>query len=123
MARILIVDDAEFMRMTIKEILEKKGHEVVGETDNLETTLELYKKNKPDLVTMDILMKESGVEIIKALKEIDKQVKIIVISVINEQETEVVDAIKAGAEGFVEKPVKKEVLISEVDRVLNLQMK
>ena len=118
MARILICDDAAFMRMTIREALEQGGHEVVGEAEDSGQLLELYKKEMPDLVTMDILMKTSGVEGIKRLKRIHPEAKIIVVSVLTEQEAEVVDAVRAGAQGIVTKPIKREALLSEIGRVL-----
>ena len=118
MARILICDDAIFMRATIRDFLEKGGHEVVGDSESPEQALELYKKLKLDLVTMDILMETSGVEGIKALKGYDPAAKIIIITVLSSQEGEVVEAVKAGAEGLVLKPIKKEALLEEVARVI-----
>ena len=71
MARVLIVDDAAFMRMMIKDILEKNGFEVVGEASNGIKGVELYKTEKPDIVTMDITMPEmDGIEAVKAIKSI-----------------------------------------------------
>ncbi|MDP6686173.1 MAG: response regulator [Candidatus Omnitrophota bacterium] len=119
MARILICDDAVFMRMTIRDILKGAGHEVVGEAEGVEEAAGLYKKLKPDLVTMDILMKQPGVKGVEKIKEINPKAKIIIVSVLNEQEAEVVDAVRAGADGIVTKPIKREVLIGEVERVLN----
>lgn len=117
MARILICDDAVFMRMTIKETLTKAGHEVVAEAEDTEQALDMYKKVMPDVVTMDILMKDSGVDGIKKIKEFDPKAKIIVVSVLSQQEAEVVAAVRAGAEGIVTKPIKREVLVAEVERV------
>ncbi len=119
MARILICDDAVFMRMTIREALKGAGHEIVGEAESGDEAFQMYKKLKPDLVTMDLLMKTSGVNGVKKIKEIDPQAKIIIVSVLNEQEAEVVEAVRAGAQGIVTKPIKRDVLLAEVDRVLN----
>lgn len=118
MAKILICDDAVFMRMTIREALEGAGHEIIGEAENAEEAFVMYKKHKPDLVTMDLLMKDSGVTGVKKIKEIDPNAKIIIVSVLNEQESEVVEAIRAGAAGIVAKPIKRDVLETEVKRVL-----
>jgi two-component system chemotaxis response regulator CheY len=118
MARVLVCDDAVFMRMTIRETLEKAGHEIVAEADNPEEAARLFERLKPDIVTMDLLMKTPGVEGIKKIIGIDTLAKIIIVSVLGEQEGEVVDAIRAGALGIVSKPVKREMLVAEVARVL-----
>ena len=121
MARILICDDAVFMRMTIKETLEDAGHEVVVEAGDADEAVRMYKKYKPDVVTMDILMKHSGIEAIKNIIALDPSARIIVVTVLTEQEGEVVEAVKMGALGIVTKPIKKEVLVSEVNRVLEIK--
>lgn len=118
MARILICDDAVFMRMTIKEALENAGHEIVGEASNVEDAVALYKKLRPDIVTMDMLMKAPGTIAVKEIMKFDPKAKIIIISVFNEKDGEVVDAIHAGAKGIISKPIKRDVLIAEVNRVL-----
>lgn len=118
MARILICDDAAFMRMTIRETLEKAGHEIIGEAEDGNSAIEIYKKSKPDLVTMDILMKTSGVEAVKKLKDLDPNAKIVMVSILDEQEAEVIEAVRSGAEGIVTKPIKREMLTAEVNRVL-----
>ena len=118
MARILICDDAEFMRKTIREALEHVGHEVVAEAEDIDDAAEKYKALKPDIVTMDIIMKHSGVDGVKKIRAMDPKAKIIVISVFQEEEGEIVEAIRAGAMGLLSKPIKRELLIEEVDRVL-----
>lgn len=76
MAKVLIVDDAAFMRMMIKDILEKNGFEVVGEANNGLKAVELYKKEQPDVVTMDITMPDmDGIEAVKAIREFDAAAK------------------------------------------------
>lgn len=120
MARILICDDAIFMRMTIREAMERAGHTVVGEAEDPDSAYLLYIKEKPDLVTMDLLMKTSGVEGIKKICEYDPKARIIIVSVLNDQEMEVAAGIKAGAKGFVAKPIRREILVAEMDRVLAL---
>lgn len=118
MARILVCDDAVFMRMTIREALQDAGHSVVGEAESVDGAVDLYIKEKPDLVTMDILMKDSGVSAVRQIIDLDPKARIIIVSVLNEQEEEVVEAIRSGALGIVTKPIKRELLIAEVDRVL-----
>lgn len=78
MARVLIVDDAAFMRMMIKDILEKNDFEIVGEANNGIVAVDLYKKEKPDVVTMDITMPDmDGIEAVKQIKAFDPDAKVI----------------------------------------------
>ena len=121
MARILICDDVMFMWMTIREALEAGGHEIAAEAEGPDDAVSLYKKLKPDIVTMDLLMNKSGVYAVKKIISIDPMAKIIIITVLAEQEGEAVEAIRAGALGIVSKPIKREVLVAEVERVLNLK--
>lgn len=120
MAKILVCDDALFMRMTIKDTLEAAGHHVVGEAKNVKESIKLFKELKPDLVTMDMLMDRSGTEAIKNIIKVNPKAKIVIVSVLNNQESEVVDAVKHGAQGLVTKPIKRESLVAEVERVLEL---
>ena len=121
MARILICDDAVFMRMTIKETLERAGHEIVGEAADADEGVVLYKKLKPDAVTMDMVMKTPGVEAVKRIMKFDPKAKIVICSVLNAQESDVVEAVKSGALGIVAKPIKREVLVAEINRVLGIE--
>ena len=118
MAKVLIVDDAAFMRMMIKDILEKGGFEIVGEANNGLKAVELFKKEKPDVVTMDITMPDmDGIEAVKAIKEFDPAAKIIMCSAMGQQ-TMVMDAIKAGAKDFIVKPFQPDRVIEAVTKVL-----
>ncbi|SHF90253.1 response regulator [Ornithinibacillus halophilus] len=104
MARIVITDDAAFMRMQLKDILTKMGHEVVGEAENGLVSVNMVKELQPDLVTMDITMPEmNGVEAVKEIKKIAPNVKIVMCSAMGQQAM-VVDAIQAGANDFIVKP-------------------
>lgn len=95
--KILIVDDAAFMRMMIKDILVKNGFEVVGEAADGLQAVEKYKETMPDLVTMDITMPEmDGITALKEIKKINSQAKIIMCSAMGQQAM-VIDAIQAGA--------------------------
>lgn len=115
MKKVLIVDDASFMRMTIKMMLEKEGYEIVGEAENGEVAVERYKELSPDIVTMDITMPEmNGIEALKAIKQIDKNACVIMVSAMG-QESMVKEAILSGAKNFVVKPFKKETIL----KVLN----
>ena len=95
MAKILICDDAVFMRKMIRDTLEKAGHQVVAEAEDAGEAERAYLAHRPELVTMDLLMRRSGVEGVQRLKKINPQVKIVIVSVLDAQQAEVVDAIRA----------------------------
>jgi len=117
-AKILIVDDARFMRMLLKDILVKAGYDVIGEAANGKEAIELYKKLKPDLVTMDIIMPDmSGVDVVRELKKIDPNVKVIMVTAIGQQAL-VEEAIEAGAKDYIVKPFQSSRVIEAVERVL-----
>ncbi|MBX6394178.1 MAG: response regulator [Alicyclobacillaceae bacterium] len=116
--RILIVDDAAFMRMMIKEILTKHGYEVVGEAVNGVQAVEKYQELKPDLVTLDITMPEmDGIEALKRIRQIDPQAKVIMCSAMGQQAM-VIDAIQAGAKDFIVKPFQADRVIEAVRKTL-----
>lgn len=118
MAKVLIVDDAAFMRMMIKDILEKNGFEVVGEASNGVKAVELYKKEKPDIVTMDITMPDmDGIEAVKQIKAFDPAAKVIMCSAMGQQGM-VMDAIKAGAKDFIVKPFQADRVLDAIRKVL-----
>ncbi len=117
MKRVLITDDAMFMRLSLKSILEKNGFEVVGEAENGEVAIEKYKLLKPDIVTLDITMPiMDGVETLKHIKAFDKNAKIIMISAMG-QEKIVRDAVMAGAIGFVIKPFNEETIVKAFSKL------
>ncbi len=116
--RVMIVDDAVFMRMMVKDILEKNGFEVIAEAENGAVAVEKYKANRPDLVTMDITMPEmNGIEALKEIKKHDATAKIIMCSAMGQQAM-VMDAIKAGAADFIVKPFNAERILESVGKVL-----
>ena len=118
MTRVLIVDDAAFMRMMIKDILEKNGFEVVGEASNGIKAVELYKKDKPDIVTMDITMPDmDGIQAVKAIKEFDPTAKVIMCSAMGQQ-TMVMDAIRAGARDFIVKPFQADRVLEAIKKAI-----
>lgn len=117
MKKVLIVDDAAFMRMTIKMTLERHGYEVVGEAENGRKAIEKYIETKPDIVTMDITMPEvSGIEALKVIKKMDPNASVVMISAMG-QEILVKEAILAGAKSFVVKPFEEEILLKAVDKL------
>lgn len=118
MARVLIVDDAAFMRMMLKDILEKNGFEIVGEASNGLKAVEIYKAEKPDVVTMDITMPDmDGIEAVKEIKSFDPAAKVIMCSAMGQQ-TMVMDAIRAGAKDFIVKPFQADRVIDAIRKVL-----
>lgn len=103
--RILIVDDAAFMRMTLRKMLEEFGHEIVGEAVDGNDAVEKYKELRPDLVTMDITMpNKDGITATREIKEFDPKAKVLISSAMG-QESMVKDAIIAGASDFIVKPI------------------
>ncbi|HHW92046.1 MAG TPA: response regulator [Firmicutes bacterium] len=116
--KILVVDDAAFMRMMLKDILTKNDFEVVGEAEDGNKALEKYKELQPDLVTMDITMPEmDGIEAVKRIKGIDPEARIIMCSAMGQQAM-VIDAIQAGALDFIVKPFQPERVIEAVRKAL-----
>ena len=118
MAKVLIVDDAAFMRMMIKDILEKNNFDIVGEASNGLIAVDLYKKEKPDVVTMDITMPDmDGIEAVKAIREFDPNAKIIMCSAMGQQSM-VMDAIKAGAKDFIVKPFQPDRVLEAIKKAI-----
>lgn len=116
--KILIVDDAAFMRMMIKDILSKNGFEVVGEAENGARAVEKYRELLPDLVIMDITMPEvDGIEAVKEIKKINGECKIIMCSAMGQQAM-VIESIQAGARDFIVKPFQAERVVEAVKKVL-----
>lgn len=105
MLNILVVDDSLIMRRNITKIIESLGHRVVGEAKDGLEAITLYMRLKPDLVTMDITMPEmDGIDAVKELKKIDKDTKVIMVTS-HGQEDMVITAIRAGASGYLLKPI------------------
>ncbi|MGC5324110.1 response regulator [Brevibacillus sp. SYSU BS000544] len=116
--KVLIVDDAAFMRMMIKEILSKNGYTVVGEASDGAQAVEKYKELGPDLVTMDITMPEmDGITALKEIKKIDPSARIIMCSAMGQQAM-VIDAIQAGAKDFIVKPFQADRVIEAIKKTL-----
>lgn len=116
--KVLIVDDAAFMRMMIKDILAKNGFEVVGEAADGVQAIEKYKELTPDLVTMDITMPEmDGIAALKEIKSIDPNSIVIMCSAMGQQAM-VIDAIQAGAKDFIVKPFQAERVLEAINKAL-----
>lgn len=118
MARILIVDDAKFIRLTLTNILEKENHQVIGEAENGEEAVQLYEKLNPDLVFMDITMPVmNGVEATKKIINQDPNAVIIMCSAMGQHKV-VVSAIEAGAKDFIVKPFDENRVLETVQQFI-----
>jgi two-component system chemotaxis response regulator CheY len=117
-ARVLIADDASFMRQMIREIIEPEGYEVVGEaTDGMEAVAQ-FDELHPELVTMDIVMpKRSGIDAVKEIIQNHPSARIVMCSALG-QETLVMEALQAGAKDFIVKPFKPDSVLSTLEKVL-----
>ena len=115
---ILIVDDAAFMRMMLRDILVAKGYEIVGEAENGIEAGILYRKLRPDLVLMDITMPEmDGIRAVNEILRADPQAKIVMVSAMGQQAM-VIQSIKAGAIDFVVKPFHSDRVADAVSKAL-----
>lgn len=119
MARVLIVDDAKFMRTLVKDALTAVGHEIIGEAENGNQAIQLYKELKPDLVTMDITMREKdGLEAAADILRMDTTARIIMVTALG-QEDLLARAIKMGVKDFVVKPFPPERLQQAAQKALS----
>ena len=117
MSKVLIVDDAAFMRISIKNMLTKNGYEIVGEAENGAIGVQMYKELHPDIVTMDITMPEmSGLDALKEIVKADPQAKVVMVSAMG-QEAMVREAIVSGAKGFIVKPFKEEGILAAIKKL------
>lgn len=115
---ILIVDDAAFMRMMIKDILSKNGYNVAAEAENGKIAVDKYNEVKPDLVLMDITMPEmDGIQALKAIKGVDANAQVIMCSAMGQQAM-VIEAIQSGAKDFIVKPFQADRVLEAVKKVI-----
>ena len=116
--RVLIVDDAAFMRIMLKDILSKNGYEIVGEAENGVKAVSLFQEVKPDVVTMNITMPEmDGITAVKEIKAYDPDAKVIMCSAMGQQAT-VIEAIQAGACDFIVKPFQADRVLEAVRKAV-----
>ncbi len=116
--KVLIVDDAAFMRMMVKDILTKNGYDVVGEAENGAVAITKYKELIPDLVIMDITMPEvDGIQAVKEIRKVNADSKIIMCSAMGQQAM-VIESIQAGARDFIVKPFQAERVVEAVKKVI-----
>ena len=112
MKKILVVDDAAFMRVSIKNMLSKNDYEIVGEAENGKIAVQKYQELNPDIVTMDITMPEmDGLASLNEILSINPAANVVMVSAMG-QESMVREAVLAGAKGFIVKPFKEDVILS-----------
>ncbi len=117
MAKILVVDDAEFLRVRISKMLSSEGHEII-EAENGLKAVETYKSSRPDVVLMDITMPEmDGLAALREIRSFDSSAKVVMLTALG-QESVVLEAIKAGARDFVVKPFEKDRVLSAVAKLV-----
>ena len=116
--RVLICDDAAFMRMMIKDILTKNGYEIAGEAENGAIAVEKYSELQPDLVLMDITMPEmDGIQALKKIRANDGNANVIMCSAMGQQAM-VIEAIQSGAKDFIVKPFQPDRVLEAVKKVM-----
>lgn len=117
-SKILVVDDAAFMRMMIKDILTKNGYNVVGEAENGKVAVEKCMDLKPDIVTLDITMPEmDGIQALKEIRAIAPETKVIMCSAMGQQDM-VVEAIQVGARDFIVKPFQPDRVVEAIQKAI-----
>lgn len=115
---VMLVDDAAFMRMMLKDILSNNGYQVIGEAENGMVAVDRYSELKPDITIMDITMPEmDGLQAVKEIRAKDPQAKIIMCSAMGQQ-TMVIEAIQSGAKDFVVKPFQPDRVLEAVSKAL-----
>ena len=118
MTRVLVADDASFMRQMIRDIIEPEGYEVVGEASDGVDVIDKFLELRPDLVMMDIVMpKRSGIDAVRGIKLEDPTAVVVMCSALG-QEALVMEAIQAGAKDFIVKPFKPDAVVSTLSKVL-----
>ena len=119
-ARILIVDDATFMRMVLRRILEAAGFEILGEAANGKEAVEMYEQLEPDLVTLDMVMPGmGGMEALQAIRGKDPQAKVVIVSAVDQREN-LLEAIRSGATEYIVKPFNEQQVLKAANRALGL---
>ncbi|HOJ64198.1 MAG TPA: response regulator [Spirochaetota bacterium] len=119
-ARVLIVDDLAFIKLIIRDTLEKTGFEVVGEASNGIEAVEMYKRLKPDIVLMDITMpRMDGIQALQEIMKFDPNAKVIMCSALGQQKL-IIQSIQLGAKDFIVKPFKPERIVGAIKKALNM---
>jgi two-component system chemotaxis response regulator CheY len=118
---VLIADDLKFIKLVLRELVEKAGFRVVGEASNGEEAVELYQEKRPDVVLMDITMpKMDGLAALKQILKFDPQAKIIMCSALGQQSL-IVQALQLGAKDFIVKPFRDERVVAAIKKILDIE--
>jgi two-component system chemotaxis response regulator CheY len=118
---VLIADDLKFIKLVLRELLEKAGFRVVGEASNGEEAVELYQDKRPDVVLMDITMpKMDGLAALKQILKFDPQAKVIMCSALGQQSL-IAQALQLGAKDFIVKPFREERVIAAIKAILDIE--
>lgn len=118
---IMIVDDLAFIKLLLKDLIEKAGFRVIGEASDGEEAIEMYQEKKPDLVLLDITMpKMDGITALKKILALDPGAKVIMCSALGQQRL-IVQAIQLGAKDFIVKPFRPERVISSIKKALDIE--
>jgi len=122
MPKVLVVDDALFMRKVLSDILKKEGLEIVGEADNGQVAIDKFKELKPDLVTLDVVMPkvgeiDGGIAALREIMKIDPNAKVVMVSAMG-QHALVMEAIQIGAKDFIVKPFQPPRVAQALKKVL-----
>jgi two-component system chemotaxis response regulator CheY len=118
MARVLVVDDAMFMRKVVTDALNSGGHEVIGEAANGQEAVDRFKELQPDVTTMDITMPEmDGIAALREIIALDPSARIVMCSAVG-QESKVLEAVKTGAKDFIVKPFQTERVLAAIDKAM-----
>ncbi len=122
MVRVLVADDASFMRQMIREIVESEEFEVVGEASDGVEAVDRFKELQPDLVTMDIVMpRRSGIDAVRRIAKLDPSARVVMCSALG-QESLVAEALQAGARDFIVKPFKPDSVLETLRRVMEKEV-
>jgi len=118
---IMIVDDLAFIKLLLKDLIEKAGFRVIGEASDGEEAIDMYQEKRPDLVLLDITMpKMDGITALKKILVLDPDAKIIMCSALGQQRL-IVQAIQLGAKDFIVKPFRPERVISSIKKALDIE--
>ena len=117
----MIVDDLAFIKLLLKDLIEKAGFRVIGEASDGEEAIDMYQEKKPDLVLLDITMpKMDGITALKKILALDSEAKVIMCSALGQQRL-IVQAIQLGAKDFIVKPFRPERVISSIKKALDIE--
>jgi two-component system chemotaxis response regulator CheY len=118
---VLIADDLKFIKLVLRELVEKAGFRVVGEASNGQEAVELYQAKRPDVVLMDITMpKMDGLAALKQILAVDPEAKVIMCSALGQQSL-IVQALQLGAKDFIVKPFREDRVIGAIKKILDIE--